>query len=66
MKVKAAVLDKYIKELVARGVSSLKELLHKIQEKLFPALNEGIRIILIDEFRKASFKLNFKVLVPVI
>merc|ERR1712002_1362756 len=39
IKIKAAEVDKTVKEIVAKGVSKIKEIVHMIKEKLFPALN---------------------------
>jgi len=40
IKIKAAEVDKVLKEIVAKGITKIHEIIQQIKEKLFPALNE--------------------------
>ena len=40
IKIKAAEVDKVLKEIIAKGITRLRDILHKLKEKLFPALND--------------------------
>ena len=40
LKVKAAKVDQVIREIVARGISKVKEVLKVIKERLFPAISD--------------------------
>merc|ERR1739838_448128 len=40
LKVKAAIVDKAIRDLVAKGITKAKEILKKLKEHFFPALSD--------------------------
>ena len=45
VKVKAEEVDKALKEIIAKGITKIREIIEKIKEKLFPALeDEGMHI----------------------
>merc|ERR1712226_1008108 len=48
IKVKAAEVDKLLREIVAEGVTKAKEIIEKIRQKLFPALDDEILLEFLD------------------
>merc|ERR1712226_1739177 len=61
IKVKAAEVDKLLREIVAEGVTKAKEIIEKIREKLFPALEDEVPFLIENAVEKCEDVLAEKI-----